>query len=543
MKKYTPYALSALLALWAAVCFGYFAACYPHHLFYQEQMQLFVLSPDYLITYFARPAWLACMTGDFLTQFFYYLYAGPALLTVVLLTLGDVTRRVLQRVNAPTAVAYGVAFVVMTLEAVGYLHYDTRLSGTLALAGGLAMFLLDTFLISRGTKMRHRVTSATDRLPLALRTLIFTLGQFLCLALTYWMWGCGVIPFALFLIYKYYRVEVGLAIVGCVALILLLQPVYYLPVKDLFRYPGQPHLTLPQTLLERDFAAADLYHFGRWEELKAEIEAQPDTALTQQQLFYYYLVQAQQGALPESLLRGPSPYLGTFEEIGPQTPLLTIRRMPELYWALGDMTFAERAAMQALVFTPTNRNARTVKRLAEVNLVTGHEAAADKYLRMLSRTVAYRRWAQRLLARNEAAMAPYRRKAEWMNRTDTLRTTDQCHLLLTQLLDSNPDNYVARDYMLCSDLLLGDIPSFHRDYQRYCVDAHCPSPHRLYHEALCVWLAGNEATEEEWLDAGIPQDVLREFAAYNRQRGDARFKGTYWYYFDRMKKKNKRINL
>jgi hypothetical protein len=91
--------------------------------------------------------------------------------------------------------------------------------------------------------------------------------------------------------------------------------------------------------------------------------------------------------------------------------------------------------------------------------------------------------------------------------------------------------------MLCSDLLLGDIPSFHRDYQRYCVDAHRPSPHRLYHEALCVWLAGNEATDEEWLEAGIPQDVLREFAAYNRQRGDARFKGTYWYYFDKWKKK------
>jgi hypothetical protein len=537
MKNYTQYGVIVLLLLWAAACFGYFAVCYPHHLFYQEQMQLFVLSPDYLAAYFARPAWLACLAGDYLTQFFYYLYAGPALLTVVLLTLGDVTRRALQRVGARTGWAYLVAFVVMTVEAVGYLRYDARLSATLALIGGQAMLLLDSFLIAHHTHLRHRVTLPSDRLPLPVRTVLFTLGQFLCLALTYWMFGGGVIPFALYLIYKYYRVEVALAIVGCVALILLLQPVYYLPVRDLFRYPGHARLTLPETLLEQDFAAADNYHFGRWQELKAQMEALPDGAVTQQQMFYYYLAEAQQGTLPESLLRFSSPYLGTFEEIGPKTPVLTIRRMPELYWALGDMTFAERAAMQALVFTPDNRHARMVKRLAEVNLVTGHEAAADKYLRILSHTVAYRRWAQRLLAREEAAMAPYRQKATLMNRTDTLRTTDQCHLLLVQLLDSNPDNYVARDYMLCSDLLLGDIPSFHRDYQQYCVENHRPSPHRLYQEALCVWLAGNEATEEEWAAAGIPQDVLRDFAAYNRHRGAAQFKGTYWYYFDKMKKK------
>jgi hypothetical protein len=533
MKNYTQYGFFALLALWAVACFGFFALGYPHHLFYQEQMQLFVLTPGYAATYLAKPAWLACLAGDFLTQFFYYLYAGPALLTLALLTLGDFTRRALQRVGARRGWACVIAFAVMTAEAVGYLRYDARLSGTLALTGGLAMLLADTYLIARRTKLRHRVTLPAYRLPLPLRTVLFAVGQFLCLALTYWLFGCGVIPFALFLIYKYYRVEVGLAIVACAALILLLQPVYYLSPKELFRYPGHARLTLPETLLERDFAVADHYHFGHWQAVTDAVEALPDTAVTQQQMFYYYLIAAQQGALPERLLRFSAPYLGTFEEIGPTTPLLTIRRMPELYWALGDMTFAERAAMQALVFTPTNRNARMVKRLAEVNLVTGHEAAADKYLRILSHTVAYRRWADRLLVRDERAMAPYRQKAALTNRTDTLRTTDQGHLLMTQLLDSNPDNFVARDYMLCSDLLLRDIPSFHRDYQRYCVEARRPSSHRLYFEALCVWLAGNGATEEEWQAADIPAEVMRDFAAYNRHRGSAEFKHTYWYYFDR----------
>jgi hypothetical protein len=495
-------------------CFGFFAGCYPHHLFYQEQMQLFVLSPDYLASYFGKPAWLACLAGDFLTQGFYYLYLGPALLTLALLLLGDVVRRALQSVDIRGWKAYAAAFVAMTLEAASYLHYEARLSTTLALTGGLLMYLISARYV-------------TPRLRL------FAVGQFVMLAATYWLFGGGVIPFALFLIYKHYRTDVAVAIVACAAFILLLRPVYYLPVADLYRYPGHAPIGAPQWTLEKDFAAADNYFFGRWEDVKRQAEAQPADALTQQQLFYYYLVQAQQGTLPESLLRFPSPYLGTFEEIGPKTPLLTLRRMPDFYWAVGDMTFAERAAMQALVFTPDNRNARMVKRLAEVNLVTDHRRAALKYLRLLTHTVAYRRWAHSLLRGSRSAMAPYRYKATLMNTTDTLRTTAQTHLLLTQLLDSNPDNFVARDYLLCSDLLLRDMESFHRDYQRYCVEAHRTASHRLYDEALCIWLAGTQASEEKWQAAGIAPDVLRDFAAYNRQRGSASYRHTYWYYFDK----------
>lgn len=82
-----------------------------------------------------------------------------------------------------------------------------------------------------------------------------------------------------------------------------------------------------------------------------------------------------------------------FEKIGPSTPLLTLKRINELYWALGDATFAERAALQALVFSPDNRNVGMIKRLAEVNIVSGDTKAADKYLRLLDKTAVYHSWA------------------------------------------------------------------------------------------------------------------------------------------------------
>ena len=83
-----------------------------------------------------------------------------------------------------------------------------------------------------------------------------------------------------------------------------------------------------------------------------------------------------------------------------------------------------------------------------------------------------------------------------VNHHDTITTSDNAHFLMMQLLDANPDNTVALDYILCSDLLLKDITNFKRDYDRYCATQ--PRLKRLYQEALCIWLAGTKASQEEW---------------------------------------------
>lgn len=104
---------------------------------------------------------------------------------------------------------------------------------------------------------------------------------------------------------------------------------------------------------------------------------------------------AQNGYLPDNLLRFQNNNLGTFEKLGPDTPTLTIKTLNELYWVLGDMTFCERATMLANVCSPNNRNIRMVKRLAEINLVKGDYAATRKYLRILQKTFVWSRWANR----------------------------------------------------------------------------------------------------------------------------------------------------
>ena len=83
MKRIIKQDLSITLAVLAIAIFAFFFWMYPYHLFHKEQMMLFLYSGEFLRGYFQEEAWLACLTGDFLTQFFYYIGGGPFILSVV----------------------------------------------------------------------------------------------------------------------------------------------------------------------------------------------------------------------------------------------------------------------------------------------------------------------------------------------------------------------------------------------------------------------------------------------------------------------------
>ena len=311
---------------------------------------------------------------------------------------------------------------------------------------------------------------------------------------------------------------------------LLVLALALLPAYLLFGLPQIKRLQMPDIILEKNFAVENEYYFGHYDKVIKLVKE--SDGWNSQMLFFYNLVLAHRGELPDHLFDFTPNYLGTFEKIGPETPMATIRNMNELYWTLGDMTFTERAAMMTNVFAPDNRNVRMIRRLAECNLVSGDSLAAEKYLRILDKTFVYDQWAD--LVRKNGRMI-YQEKMEYVNRHDTITTTDNAHFLMMQLLDANPDNRIALDYILCSTLLLKDIKNFKRDYDRYCMETGKPHLKSLYQEALCIWLAGTDAPQEEWSKYIQRQDVMQRFIEYNNQRGNPRFKGTYWYYYDKQK--------
>ncbi len=469
--KYYPWVLIALTAIG---CYVFYQCYYPYHFFYQEQNQLFLWSSDYIAGYFEQPGGLALLTGDFLTQFYYYLYAGSAILTGCILITGTLTFAALRNFRLRRALAVLPALTVMALLTVSHFAVSFRLSATCAVMGWALMLWLVSLL-------SKRIPKATSYVAM---------------------------------------------VAGAVAYLL-------------FGVPAMKPLRAPDFILEKNFAVENEYRFGNHDKVIDIVRK--SEGWNNQMLFFYNLVMAQRGQLPDHLLDFMPNYLGTFEKIGPETDRLTIINMNELYWLLGDMTFTERAAMMTNVFAPDNRNVRMIQRLAECNLVSGDTLAAEKYLRLLDKTFVYKKWADNIRKHGKDI---YAQKMRLVNHHDTITVSDNAHFLMMQLLDAHPDNAMALDYILCSDLLLKDIATFKRDYDRYCsadglpdrdVLLHRIYTTRLYQEALCIWLAGTKAPNGWWQQYIKVPDVLHRFQQYNMQRGSSRFRDTYWYYFDKIK--------
>jgi len=85
--------------------FLFFQFFYPYHLFFKEQIQLFLYTPDYFRSYSNHPAWLTSYAGDFLTQFFYLRGGGAAVLSLLFLFEWILASFVIKRItlskNAP----------------------------------------------------------------------------------------------------------------------------------------------------------------------------------------------------------------------------------------------------------------------------------------------------------------------------------------------------------------------------------------------------------------------------------------------------------
>lgn len=539
-----------LILLWAIASFVFFQFFYPYHLFYQEQNQLFLFSWDYITTYLDKPGWLACLAGDFLTQFYYYRYAGPTILTLSILMAGYNVRCGVEDTDIKgTWIPYTIAIAVMTMLACFSFHYDYRLSSIIAVAGGANIFRFSTKILVSTRMFVKKLESLAEqhtsldgtRLPQWITAVSIFISMLVC----HWFFGCGMWVYAALVLLgciKYINKPGNYTRLAAIAIplfiIMLDKRLYFIDFQTLYTHPGLGKFVKPQMDLEKTLAADCEYYFGNYNTVVNMVEK--DKEPNQYMKFYYNLVSAQGRSLPAVLLKYPNNYLGTFETLGPDTPPLTIKTINELYWILGDMTFCERAAILANVCSPENRNIRMMKRLAEINLVKGDYDAARKYLRILQKTFVWSRWANRAFdalgkkaSYDKALLQQYIDKRPYLNTRDTLRLNDNCHTIMSELMESNPNNNIAINYMLCSDLLLKDMETFKHDYDAYYLKQQNVAYETLYQEALAIYLAGTQAPTAEWAKYIKKQDVLQRFKQYNEQRGNPAFKNTYWYYFDK----------
>lgn len=417
MKK-TKYIQLIIIIVLGIAIFAFYQSKYPYHFYYQEQEQLFLMDWEYIRGYMSWTdwGWFARLAGDFLTQFYYYMYLGAAILTLMLLTVGDVVRRAAESV---------IGLFVKKRNAVG---------SWVAFGVGISAMCVCLLLSFDGA--------------FKLSNLMSVIGL-----------GCGVMLVA-WLFGKLETIAAkGLSILACVPFLYL-----FLPQKGEFC----AKMCAPDYKFERVLAFDNEYYFGHYDKV-IEMGRVNEENLTEEENFFYCMALAQKGALADMLPTMKKPNLGTFYEIGPETPRFVIRMIDELYYLIGDMTYTERAALLANTFSVNGRSARKIKRLAEANLINDDIPAAMKYLRMLEKTIAYKRWAVAHTPETQAAAvkADITLKQQFVNTTDHIRIGDDCYTILTQLLESNPRNETALDYLLCSDMLSHQRETFILDYEKY----------------------------------------------------------------------------
>lgn len=394
------------------------------------------MSWDHVTTYLDKPGWLACLAGDFLTQFYYFRYAGPIILTLCILLTGYNIRCAVGMADIKGRwVAHSVAFIVMILLICFSFHYDYRLSSILAVAGGASVFRVSTSLLI-STRMFIKKIERRNEQGLFLNgsgiaNWVSVISIFVSVFVCHWFFGYGVwvygaLTFAscianIMMAGTYYRLA---ALIIPFFLFMLTKRLYYCDFQTIYTYPGIGKLAKPQLDQERTLAVDCKYYFGNYNQVINMVEK--DKNPNQYMKFYHDLVMAQFRSQPASLKKYPNKDIGTFETLKANPSLLTIHALNELYWALDDMTFCERAAMLGNIYSPNCRNIRMVKRLAEINLVRGNYAATRKYLRILQKTFVWKRWADRVFASLDK------------------HATDEEKALLQQYLDKRKDIELAQ---------------------------------------------------------------------------------------------------
>ena len=159
-----------------------------------------------------------------------------------------------------------------------------------------------------------------------------------------------------------------------------------------------------------------------------------------------------------------------YKQDGPDGLLMDALRIhPLALYSLSDISFeigminsAERFAFDVKQRLPDNhKSGRIYQRLAEANLVNGHYKIARRYMHVLQSTLFYGRWANHYLAilgdeqaiDNDARYGALRLKRQKQN-DQLMYAKDQ---ILAQLVEENPKNKLAADYLLAYTMLRLDL--------------------------------------------------------------------------------------
>ena len=439
---------------------AFFLFAYPYHLMRREQQNLFLFDGAYIRETYRGVGFLGRFVSDFLEQFF--LAAVPASLIVALLLTG-------------------IGVVVFRI--------CRHFLGKWPSLGVAALFFAWSFLRETGNLYLTRYTVAT----LALLSLVLLALQFK---------NAWLKPVAAALL-----VGLGIWAFG--------SPVHKIYGKA-WSVPNLPY--------ERVVGLDTETYREHWDKV---LQLSKVDLYTEEASYCYNLALAMKGRLGDDLFDHSQNYHYSllFPASSDQT-VMTNAMAGEAWFQLGDMTVAEQSAITSLQASPKHTGARYLERLARVNLISGEEGAAMKYLTILGKTLFYGRWARSMMPglQDETVRAQLSDAHARLARKDMVHQLERPRELLLGLLEADPANAAARNYLLCYDLLTYDLDAFMQDFTPDMIKG------RLYQEAVLLWLTlQGRLTPDEISRYGMDLSVSDRMNRFGLN--PSAFKNTYWYYY------------
>ena len=459
--KESPFRTGLVAAVLAFLgSWSFFLFAYPYHLMRREQQNLFLFDGVHIRETYRGMGFLGRFVADFLEQFF--LAAVPASLIVALLLTG-------------------IGVVVFRI--------CRHFLGKWPSLGVATLFFAWSFLRETGNLYLTRYTVAT----LALLSLVLLALQFK---------KAWLKPLAAVLL-----VGFGIWAFGS-------------PVHKVY---GKAW-SVPQFKYERVIGLDTEACRENWDKV---LELSKVDLYTEEASYCYNLALAMKGRLGDDLFDHSQNYHYSllFPASSDQT-VMTNAMAGEAWFQLGDMTVAEQSAITSLQASPKHTGARYLVRLARVNLISGEDGAAMKYLTILGKTLFYGRWARSMMPgrQDEAVRVQLSDARARLARKDIVHQLDRPREQLLGLLEADPTNAAARNYLLCYDLLTYDLDAFMQDFTPDMIKG------RLYQEAVLLWLTlQGRLTPDEISRYGMDLSVSDRMNRFGLNPGA--FKNTYWYYY------------
>jgi hypothetical protein len=556
---------------------------YPFALTYQEQLQLFLFDGDYFCERLSEPGGLARYIAEFLVQFYNGVTFGASILAVLFMLLQRLTWRLMATINCHSTEGclqgknyqlYPLSFLpaLMLWYAMGdesvMLTYVVAL--VMALAVALLLRRLELVVLGKLEKLGNLVKLGI--LLLLIPLLYWLIGPMVLLvaalmlpltvaavaviySLALILLSAHYLPFPMSRVVlgiSYYRIPEVLPYVLMaipVVIILLVWLCWKFPavaekqkkwvyVAELVVLVVAAVLIIPRgydakkyELIEYDY----LVRTNQWNAIIAKAEKQmPDLPMSVSATNLALGMTNQLGERAfDFYQRGSEGLLPKFER-----NFATAQLTGEIYFHLGLVNTAQRFAFEAMEAIPNyNKSARVVKRLAETNMINGQYKVAEKYLKMLEKTVFYRPWAKRMMTMlgDEKVINGhplYGQLRQYRLQEDFLFSETELDKICGQLFVHNPQNQMAMQYLMLMPLLDKDIPRFMSYVQ--VVQERAQYRPRSCQEALAFAFMQQRQQPPRGLISDMILQQMNEFSRiYSHDKNShelARFKNTVWYY-------------